>query len=80
MHKKVMGSIPGKGTYLGCKYSPWSGTLQRQPIYISPPHTLSLSSLSFLKSINMSSGEDFFFKWNGSNTDVYIQLDGPVSR
>ena len=23
VHQKVVGSIPGQGTYLGCKFDPW---------------------------------------------------------
>ena len=25
MHHKVVGSIPSQGTYLGCRFDPWSG-------------------------------------------------------
>ena len=34
VYQRVMGSIPGKGTYLGYGFHPWSG-LKRQPINVS---------------------------------------------
>ena len=38
MQQKVVGSIPGEGTYLGCGFDPQSGCGQRQPIDVSLSH------------------------------------------
>ena len=63
IHQKVVGSIPGQGTYLGCGFHPHSGHIQEAtnqcfflPLFLS----LSLSPLLFSqRSINITSGEDF---------------------
>ena len=61
-HAKVVGLIPGQGTYLGCRFDPWP-----KPVSGATEQCFSLTlmflSLSFslplsLKQINISSGED----------------------
>ena len=62
----AVGLIPGQGTYLGCRFNPWSGSMWEATnwwlflshidvclsVCLSPPSSLSL------KSINISSGEN----------------------
>ena len=60
---KVMGSIPCQGTCLGCRFGPWLGYLWEATNQCFS-HQSFFSSLSpsfplFLKSISMSSDEDF---------------------
>lgn len=48
IYQKIVGLIPGQGTYPGYGFSPWSGGVyERQPINISLTF-LSLSPLPFL--------------------------------
>ena len=62
MHQKVASSFPGQGTYLGCGFDSLSGHSGRQLIDVSDV-SVSLSPQPLpspsLKSINLSSGEDF---------------------
>ena len=63
VHQNVVGSIPGQGTYLGYGFNPWSGSIWEETDQLFHVLSLALSlSLSplplFLKSINISSGED----------------------
>ena len=50
IHQNVGGSIPGQGTYLGCRFYPWSGVCMEgnQPILLSLSPFLSLSPSTFL--------------------------------
>ena len=45
IHQNVGGSIPGQGTYLGCRFYPWSGVCMEgnQPILLSLPLPFSFS-------------------------------------
>ena len=54
MHQVVAGSIPGQGTYLGCRFNPWLGPRRE---VTDPCLSSSLSKINK----NVSSGEDFFF-------------------
>ena len=64
IHQKAVGSIPSQGTYLVCRFHPWSGCICE-----AANQCFSLASLSFslppspflsVKSINTSSDEIFF--------------------
>ena len=63
-HRKVLGSISGQGTYLGCESDPQLGHVQEATgsMFLTLMF-LSLPPLS-LKSRNISSGEIFFKKRN----------------
>ena len=66
---KMVGSIPGQGTCLGCRFGPSQGECKRQLIDVSLSHQCFSPSLSpslplSLKSISMSSGEDFLKKYS----------------
>ena len=52
IHQEAVGLIPGQGTYLGCRFDPWLGIYERQPISFSL--TLMFLSLSLSLSIPLS--------------------------
>ena len=68
INQKVVGLIPGQGTYLGCTFVPQLGTWERQLSDVSLPLSLLPLPLS-LKSISMSSG-----KGNKKRTGVQLTV------
>ena len=57
--KRLRGSIPSQGTYLGCSFNPWLKCVQETTDCVSHINvSLSLSLSLSLKSINITSGED----------------------
>ena len=56
-HQKVVGSIPGQGTCLGCELNTWSGLMQEATNRCCS-FSLSFPPSSLSKINNMSLGED----------------------
>ena len=74
MHEKFASSIPGQGTYLGCKVDPWSRCIQEATDGCLSLTSMCLSVCLSLSSVNISLGEDWKSKIENR------KYRGPISK